>query len=235
MEATTQNKNNTPRKKDNPLLNIGLNVVLPSIILFNLSSEKYLGEKWGLILAVSFPIGYGLVDYLRQKKINFFSGLGLFSIIMTGGIGLLKLPREMMVWKETGIPLLMGLAVIISQKTEVPLVRSFLDQLIDLDKIKNAFKETGEPDYFEKTLSHSSYLLGGTFFISAFLNYVLAIEILVGQPGSEEFNKSLAKMTALSFPVITIPMMVMVAGIMFYLFKSITKKTSLDIESVFRQ
>lgn len=225
----------TKAKKDNFLLNIGCNVIIPSVIMTKYSTPETLGQVRGLLIALAFPLCYGLFDLIQKKKVNFFSALGLFSILITGGIGLLSLDKNWMIVKETAIPALMGIAVFISQKTETPIVKTFLNQMLDLDKIKDAFKDKNLEDDFEKTLSRSSIFLGCTFFVSAILNFVLAVIILKGQPGSVEFNESLGKMTALSFPVITIPMMIMVSLIMMYLFKGIKNKTDLEIESIFRQ
>lgn len=221
-------------KKENAFLNIGLNVILPSVILTKFSGDEHLGQVWSLIVALSFPICYGLFDFIKQKKFNFFSALGLFSVLMTGGIGLFNLNRDWMVAKETGIPFIMGIVVILSQYTKAPLVRAFLNQILDLDKIDKSFKEHGHEGVFEKKMAQSSFLLGGTFFISAILNYVLAIEVLVGQPGTPQFNESLGKMTALSFPVISVPMMIMVGLIIYFLISTIKKMTNLEMESVLK-
>lgn len=222
-------------KKENAFLNIGLNVILPSVILTKFSGDQHLGQVYSLLLALSFPIGYGLYDYIKMKKFNFFSALGLFSVIMTGGIGLFQLDKGWMVAKETGIPLIMGLAVLYSQFTSYPLVKLFLGQMIDIDLIDKTFEEEGHVGLFEKNLKIASTLLAGTFFISAILNYVLAVKILVGEPGSVEFNESLGKMTALSFPVISVPMVIMVGIIIWYLIMTIKKNTKLEIESILKQ
>lgn len=236
MNQEKTETNLTQKKKKEPfLLNIGLNVIIPSAILMKLSGPEKLGQVNGLIIAMLFPIGYGLWDYYKSRKLNFFSGLGLFSVLMTGGIGLFKLTREWMIAKETAIPFVMGLAVIISNKTKMPLVKAFLNQILNLDLINEEFAKHGHEKLFEKNLRTSSYLLGLTFFLSAILNYVLAVMTLVGQPGTTEFNESLGKMTALSFPVITFPMMFMVMGIIFFISNSIKKNTEKEIESFLRQ
>jgi len=226
--------NNETKKKENPLLNIGLNIVIPTLVLTKLSKPEHLGVLWSLIIAIAFPLGYGVYDYIKGKKFNFFSALGLFNVLMTGGIGLMNLNRNWMVVKETGVPLIMGLAVIISQFTKYPLVKTFLGEILNLELINKSYKESGHGDDFDKSLSTASFFLGGTFFISAALNYGLAIYILTGDPGTPEFNESLGKMTALSFPVIALPMMIMVAAILTFLMKSIKKKTNLEFESVLK-
>jgi hypothetical protein len=230
MNNNIENK----KKKENPLLNIGLNIVIPTLVLTKLSKPEYLGVLWSLIIAMAFPLGYGIYDYIKGKKFNFFSGLGFFNVLMTGGIGLMNLDRNWMVVKETGVPLIMGLAVIISQFTSYPLVKTFLGEILNLDLVNKSYQDAGHGDEFERSLSKASFFLGGTFFISAILNYALAIYILTGEPGTTEFNESLGKMTALSFPVIALPMMIMVAGILTFLIKNIKQRTSLDLESVLK-
>ncbi|WP_372651415.1 VC0807 family protein [Halobacteriovorax sp.] len=230
------NAETAPKKKqENSFLNIALNVIIPSVILTKFSSDEHLGQVYSLVLALSFPIGYGAYDYFKQKKVNFFSALGLFSVIMTGGIGLFNLNRDWMVAKETLIPFFMGIAVIISQYTSKPLVKTFLGQMIDIELIDKSFADHGHTGLFEKNLKIASLCLGGTFFVSAVLNYILAIKILVGEPGTVEFNESLGKMTALSFPVISVPMVIMVGLIIAYLVMTIKKNTDLEIESILKQ
>ncbi len=230
------NAETAPKKKqENSFLNIALNVIIPSVILTKFSSDEHLGQVYSLIIALSFPIGYGAYDYFKQKKVNFFSALGLFSVIMTGGIGLFNLNRDWMVAKETLIPFFMGIAVIVSQYTSKPLVKTFLGQMIDIELIDKSFKEHGHNGLFEKNLKIASLCLGGTFFVSAVLNYILAIKILVGEPGTVEFNESLGKMTALSFPVISVPMVIMVGLIIAYLVMTIKKNTDLEIEAILKQ
>tara|TARA_Y100000590_G_C15748903_1_gene1023306 strand:+ start:45459 stop:46235 length:777 start_codon:yes stop_codon:yes gene_type:complete len=235
MNQVSNTEDNNKKQKEPFLLNIGLNVIIPSAILMKFSGPEHLGQIYGLIVAIAFPISYGVWDFIRIKKVNFFSGLGLFSILMTGGIGLFKLNREWMIAKETAIPFLMGLAVIVSNKTKFPLVETFLNQILNLEKIDEEFTKHGHAHLFKKNLKTSSLLLGGTFFLSALLNYILAVMTLVGQPGTTEFNESLGKMTALSFPVITFPMMFMVMGIIFFMANSIKKNTEKEIEHFLRQ
>jgi len=222
-------------KNENPWINITLNVIVPAVILTKLSNPEYLGQFWALIIALAFPLSYGAYDYFQRRKWNFFSALGLVSVLLTGGIGLFQLNKSWMVAKETAIPLIMGLAVVFSQKTRFPLVRTFLNQVLDLPRIKDAFDDHNQGPKFEKCLNLSSWMLALSFFLSAFLNYILAVKILTGDAGTVEFNESLGKMTAWSFPVISLPMMFIVGGVMLYLFKTIKDVTEKDFEEFVRQ
>ena len=73
-------------------------------------------------------------------------------------------------------------------------------------------------------------MLGGTFFFSATMNYLLATWIVTSPAGSPEFNEELGRMTILSYPVIAIPCMIMMIAILFMLWRSIHKLTDLTLE-----
>lgn len=222
-------------KKENPLLNIGFNLIIPTVIMMKFSTDEYLGQVYGLVTALAFPLLYGLYDLLGAGKVNFFSILGLLSIVLTGGIGLFKLDRTWMIVKETAFPLIMGLFVLASEIMKKPLLKGLLDKVIDLEKVREAYREGDKEEHFEKRLTRSSYLLVSTFFVSALLNFLLAFFVLKGQPGTEEYVNSLGKMTGLSFPVIALPMTIMVGCILYYLFNGIKKETNVELESFFRQ
>lgn len=218
------------KKNDNGFLNLIINVVIPSVILTKFSAPEKLGQVNALILALSFPILYGAWDFFTKKKFNFISALGLLSVILTGGIGLLKLDKTWMIVKETSIPLIIGLAVLYSQRTSKPLAKVIFEQIFNLEKIKEEFSKTENPGLIEELLKKFGYYLSYTFFLSAFLNFVLAKVILIGEPGSVEFNESLGKMTALSFPVISVPTLIVLGFIIFKLINTIKHSTNKDIE-----
>ena len=187
--------------------------------------------------ALAFPLGYGLRDLLTSRKINFYSGLGIVSIMLTGGIGLLELDAKYMAIKEAAIPGLLGLATVGSLYTRYPLVRTLVynDTLFDLEKISAglAFKNTEQA--FERTLVVASWMIAGSFFVSSVLNYVLAIVLLKSPPGTAAFNEELGKMTALSYPVIVIPSMIIFALALFYLLRRLSKLTGLSFEEMMGQ
>ena len=222
------------KKKENPLINIGCNIAIPAIILSKFSDDGSLGQTWSLIIALAFPLGYGLWDWFRVKKLNIFSALGIISTLLTGGIGLFELSRNWMIAKETGIPFIIGTVVLVAQWRGKSVIRLLFSQIIDLDKVDMVFSEKGEQEHWNKQMSNFSYMMGGSFFISAALNFILAVLILKGEPGSVEFNKSLGKMTALSYPVIALPMMVITVLIFWKLFQGITQKTSLTMEDLIK-
>ena len=219
-------------KKENMLINILMNIVIPTLILTKLSGSQYLGPIGGLLLALAFPIGYGLKDFVSNRKINFFSALGVFSVLLTGGIGILKLPTEYYAIKEAAIPGLIGLIVLFSTKTRYPLVKTFIynDTILNVEKIATNLKEHNKTQAFEKTLRIGSYLLAASFFLSSTLNYILAKIIVMSPAGTEAFNIEVGKMNAISFPVIAVPSMIIMVLTLMYIFRSIRLLTGLTFE-----
>lgn len=221
-------------KKENLLLNIALNIVIPTIILTKYSGESHLGPKIGIIVALAFPILYGVFDFFRAHKINVFSGLGVFSIALTGSFMLLELDTQYIAIKEAAIPGLLGLATMISLKTRYPVVRTFLynDKILQVDKVAKALEANGRTEAFNQTLTRASVMIACSFFLSSALNYGLAKYLLISPAGTEESVIELGRMTALSFPVITIPAMTVMMATLFYLFRSIKKLTGLPLEEL---
>lgn len=226
---------NKNEKQESMLLNILLNIIIPTIILTKFSGADSLGVKNAIIVALAFPIGYGLYDFARVKRINFFSAMGVVSIMLTGGISLLELDPQYIAIKEAAIPALFGLASIISLYTRYPLVKTFLfnEKIIQVKKVGEALKTHNNEEAFDTSLRNASLMIASSFFLSSALNYGLARYLLVSPPGTEEFNAELGRMTFLSFPVITVPAMSVLMFTLFYLYKSITKLTQLSLEDIF--
>ncbi|MFT7290029.1 MAG: hypothetical protein ACI9D8_000479, partial [Reinekea sp.] len=100
-------------KKGGFLSNLLFNIVIPVVILTKFSQESALGPVWSIIVALAFPIGFGLWEMRATGKVNGFSILGVVSVLLTGGMSLLQLDPKYIAIKEAAIPGLIGLAVII--------------------------------------------------------------------------------------------------------------------------
>ena len=70
-------------KPENFLLNLICNVALPTLVLTKFSTERWLGPVWGLVVALAFPISYGLYDFAVRKKANTLSILGFVSVLLS--------------------------------------------------------------------------------------------------------------------------------------------------------
>lgn len=226
-----------PVKQESLLINLACNLLIPTLILTKLSGEDYLGIKLAIVIALSFPIVYGVHDFLTRGKLNFFSALGVVSVTLTGGISLMELDAIYIAIKEASIPAIFGMATLLSLKTSQPLIHTFLlnEAILDLQKINRALNDNGRKQDFDKLLINASWILAGSFFLSSVLNYLLAVIILTAEPGTVAFNEQLGKMTALSFPVIALPAMLVLTADLFYLFKGITRLTGIPLEEIIKQ
>jgi len=221
-------------KQENPLISILINVVIPVVILTFLSKEKYLGPVWALVVGLLFPIGYGLRTLIKDRKADFMSIIGVVSVTLTGVFGILKLPPEYIAIKEAAIPLLLGLAIVISLKTPFPLIKKIMmtESLFDVARLKRALKEKGNEAVFEKRLVGLTWGFASSMFLSSGLNYALAKVVLKSEPGSEAFTAELGKMTGLSHIVVLIPCMVVMIWVMNKLFNTLSELTGLKLDDL---
>lgn len=223
-----------PEHKPRPLIDLLISILIPSLILMKLSGEERLGADGALVLALAFPLGWGLFELARYRKFNWIALLGLVSVLLTGGIGLLQLDPQWLAIKEAAIPGIIGLAVLGSTRTRFPLIRTLLynPKVLNVEKVHQQLERNGQTAHFETRLLRATYFLSGTFFFSSFMNYVLAKWIVNSPAGSEAFNAELGRMTLLSYPMIAIPSMLMMMAIFYYLWRTIHGLTGLRLEEI---
>ena len=221
------------KKSSNNLANLLLNIVIPTVILMKFSAPEYLGPTTGLLVALTFPFAYGIYEYRQKKEFNLFSIIGIISVFLTGGIGLLQLDPKYVAIKEAGVPLLLAGAILFFHK-KYPFVKKLLHEVIDHKRVYQALHEQEAVDAYEKRLRNGNYLIVLSFLLSAALNFTLAKMIVVSQPGTTEFNAELGRLTALSYPVIALPSMVLMAVALTYVLFGIRKLAKLEINDIMK-
>ncbi|MEI7908257.1 MAG: VC0807 family protein [Verrucomicrobiota bacterium] len=228
------------RNDEHPLANILINVIVPVAILSLFSKDPALQELLGkavrpwhlgpvkaIVIALALPIGYGVWYFVKNRKPNFFSGLGLLSVLLTGGLTLYLWNKDGSVKPDAGllfgikealIPLMLGIAIVFSQRTANPLIRVFLynDTIFDIPKIEGRVAELAAQAGYEKLLAGATRLFAASFFVSAAMNVALARWFFRGfDPRAvdalEVYNSIIAKITGWGFAVIGVP-------ILFFLF-----------------
>ncbi len=221
----------TAASKPNPLLEIAVTIIVPALILNYLSDASRLGTTGALLLALALPLGWGLWDWSQRKKLSWLAALGVVSTLLTGAIGLLSLDPQWLAVKEAAVPCLIGLVILGSAWTASPLIRImvFNDAVVDVNKINHALQAKGNEAQFEQRLRSATMLLAGTFFFSAVANYVLARWVVNSPAGTTEFNQELGRLTALSYPLIAVPCMVMMMGLMYWLVRCAKSLTGLEL------
>jgi intracellular septation protein A len=226
----------TNTAKPSPLIELAVTLIVPSLILMKLSGPEDLGAVNALLLALTFPLAWGARDWLMRRKLNLFAALGLISILLTGGIGLLQLDTQWLAIKEAAIPGLIGLAVAVSAHTRTPLVRVLLfsPALMNVERIQQSLDQRGNGDAFETRLKAATWMLGGSFFFSAAMNYFLATWIVVSQAGTPAFNEELGRLTLLSYPMIALPSLLIMMAVLYYLARSIRELAGLKFAEALR-
>ncbi len=223
-------------KPENLLVNLVCNVALPTAIMSWCSGDKLLGPKWGLLVALLFPLGYGIHDFARRRRTNFISVIGFVSVLISGGFGLMKLDGFWFAVKDGALPALIGLAVLASMRAKEPLVHEMLynPQVIDIDRVEAALNARNAQGEFKRLMDAASYLLAAAFLVSAVLNYSFARAIIRSAPGTEAFNQELAKMHWVSLLGISIPSIAMMMWALWRLLKGLQNATGLTLDEILK-
>jgi len=212
-------------------------MLIPTLILKKLSGDDMLGPNYALVAALSLPMLVGIWGFISERKIGFVPALGFISILLTGSIGILKLPKEYISYKEALIPGLIAVATVLSTYTKHPLIRTFLynDTFMDTDKVSIKLAENQKTQEFDQMMVKATWMLAASFVLSSALNFFLAKWIVVSESGTDAFNSELGTMNLYSYPVIVVPCMVITIYAMFYVFRNIKKMTGLGMEDLVQQ
>ena len=238
-ESTKQDPtaNNKKTGSGGIFLDLIVCVLVPTLILKKLSGDDMLGPTLALIAALSLPLAMGAWGFISERKIGFVPALGFISILLTGSIGILKLPKEYIAYKEALIPGVIAIATVISTYTKYPLIKTFLynDAFMDTEKVSLRLAEKGNQSLFDAMMVKATWLLASSFVLSAILNFFLAKWLVVSESGTDAFNNELGTMNLYSYPVIVLPCMVITIFAMFYVFRNIKKLTGLELEDLIRE
>lgn len=232
-----QNKSNSHN-----LFNLLFSIVIPVLILNKLSDK--LGSLPALVLALCFPLGYAIYDYLKYKEKSYISLLGFLNVLVTGGLAVLKLDGYWFALKEAAFPLLIGIFVFVSTYSETPFIKNVLLNpiLIDADRVLKAIHERSQQLSFEKLVKKSNVILAGSFFMSAILNFVLAVKIFtpidINLPQDQHgqlLNAQIAEMTYKGLIVIAIPSFAILMGLFYYFMNTLKTLTQLSLDEILKE
>ncbi len=222
-------------KRENLLVNLVCNIAIPTLILTKFSSEKTLGPMWGLVVALAFPLGYGLYDFAQRRRANFISLIGFASVLLSGSMGLLKVGGLGFAIKDAAVPTMIGIGVLASMRSKTPIIREifFNDQIVDVPRVEAALDARSQRPAFDRLLAKVSYWLAAAFLVSAAMNFALARYILRSPAGTPEFNAELGKMHWVSMLVISVPFMAAAMIVFWRLFRGLHELTGLTMDDIF--
>jgi hypothetical protein len=228
-------------KQENAFLNLIFNILIPVLIL-NKASAK-IGAFNALVIALAFPLVFGLLDLYRKRKWNPFSLLGFTNVLVTGSLAVAGLGGLWFSIKEAFFPLLIGIFVFISSTRAKPFVKTFLlnGHTMHLELIEEKLKQNQKEGEFLRHLQFSTKLLACSFFLSAVLNFFLAQRIFLpldanldAEAKSQLLNQQIAEMTTWSSLVIVVPSILFLMVILWHLLKGIRELTGLQTDEILK-
>lgn len=212
------------------------NFLIPILILKKGDSLLGLDPAIILLIALAFPIGFGLKDFIAARKINLFSILGFVSVLLTGVIGLFELSPIWVAVKEAAIPGVLGIAVVISMWTPYPLVKTLLynPKILKVELIESRLQDHHSKQAFDLALNRSTWLLAASFLLSSILNFVLARIMVTTHPSVDKvaFNDQIGSMWGWSLVVIAIPSTLVMVVALWMIIRGIKQHTGLTLEQV---
>lgn len=236
-----------PKPEENPLANILINVILPVLALTQLSKDGgsfwHLGPERAMAVALTLPLGYGIWHFVNTRKFNMFSAIGLFSVLLTGGLtiylwnddGTVK-PNAAQLFglKEASIPLVLGICIFASHWSKTPLLRAFLysDSIFDIRKIEKKVAAHDKQIAYDKLLFRCTILFASSFLISVVLNYFVALHFLNGVTDKEAYNEGVGKITGWGFAIIGVPFLIFMMVMFFSLINGLKKLTGLETDDL---
>lgn len=228
-------------KKENPWISLLFNLALP-VCLLNYGHKwiPALGPAVITVLALSFPLGYGLWDYFKNdKRKNLLSIFGAVNVLFTGGFALLHLEGIWFAVKEAVFPLLIGLWCFSTAFTKTPVVRWIVHRssFFKVSAIQAQLTTKEKQESYENILKKSTMYFSLCFFISAVLNFVLALNIFQdhskqGAAQQQILNEQIADMTWISFLVIGLPLTIITGIVLWRLLSQLRQLTSLSVEQI---
>ena len=136
--------------------------------------------------------------------------------------------------KEAALPTILGTLTVLTLKTKRPLVHLFLlnPEIMNVDLINQRLKDHNAVGSFDALMKKCTWLIALSFIVSAFLNYFLSRWIVVTEPFVDKiaFNDQVGQMMGWSFPVISIPCMLITLYALKILTGGIKEMTGLKLE-----
>jgi intracellular septation protein A len=193
----------------NSLVDLFYNIFLPAIFMTWLDDWTGCSPALALGVALLFPLSFGVMEFWKKKRCNFFSTIGFLNVLLTGGIGLWQLPKDWIAVKEAIIPIILGLFVLASLKTSRPFFQIILTQRFIFNQaiIDRTMSDERSRPILHRLVVRGTWMLFFTFLLSAVLNFVLAKYFIRSETGTASFNKEMGRLLVCGHIGIILPCM----------------------------
>ncbi len=208
-------------------------VAVPAAVLTFLSGPDRLGPAASLVLALLGPIGWGVAGMVRRGRVSGLAVLALVSVLLTGGVGLFELDAGWIAVKEAILPTVIGIGTVLTARTRYSILPGVLDVALDPDAVATALDGDAAARW-RAAQERGSRKVGALFVLSAVGNYALARYLVVSPAGTPAFNEELGRLTALSFPVLMVPMMLGMAWVLKGVLDALEELSGKEVDELLR-
>jgi hypothetical protein len=211
-----------------------INIAIPIVILVFLSEESRLGPLPAVLLAVGIPATYGIWELLRRRRIDASTILGIISVLLTGVIAVFKLDSELFAVKEAVIPVGFATLLLVSNRTEFPIVRLLFDVVQRKERVERAVRNVDGQAAYRAHVERSGALWAGIMATSGVMKFTLSSVIVTADAGTKAFNSQLATYELVQIPTSKMVTMVMILSLIWYIGKGTGRIIDLPPSQVLR-
>ncbi len=127
----------------------------------------------------------------------------------------------------------LGVAAAASAPTRWSVLAVLLDRVLDPERVRAALDEAAA-DRFEATLRRGTIQVGGLMIASGVLTFFLARWLVHSPTGTEAFADELGWFTALSFPMVGIPVTGGMMWVLRNVIDTLEQLTGVELEALLR-
>jgi hypothetical protein len=211
-----------------------INIALPIAILFLLSDDDRLGPLPALLLAVAIPALYGIWELLRTRKVNAMSVMGIVSVLLTGVIGVFQLDSGLFAVKEALVPLGFAALLLISNRSDFPLVKLLFDVVQRKERVERAVHAVNGEAAYRHHIERSGAIWAGIMTLSGVMKFTLASIVVTADAGTKAFNTQLATYEVVQIPTTMAITMVLILALIWSIGKGTGRIIDLPPSQVLR-
>lgn len=229
---TSRHSRNSP---PSPLIQLGVNFIIPTVILLYLSGSSQLGPLGAMGAALAFPIGLEVYNLLRKQKPSIISIISIAGILLIGLISVLGLSKDWLALRRSIVYAVGAIVLLLIVKFKPVWIEKGLDRILEMEGVRKAGRKNNTEAQLFRYVVHSAYAVTVVLAIVAIASYVLTIAFITAPTGSGEFNAQYAELRVLSLFVITLPFMVALVGILVHLIGKFEKLTGISAENLIKK
>ncbi len=236
------------------LLNVGLSVLAPVLILDYCSGEGdaiwQMGATAAMCVALTLPIGYGIYHFIRTRRADAVNIMGLMATLLTAFVTMYatmgegEAIRPDTPWwyaiKEASIPLFLAAAIILTARGSGSLLRVFIytDGLFHITRVEQEVEKKKLQEPYQHILWKASLMTAASLVVSSVGNFFLSLYFLLpvidaeASEQAELYNYAVSDMTWMGYLVIGLPIMGTFFYVIFYLLRQLRELTGLPREEI---